>query len=406
MSTLLPTQTSSRIQSLDIIRGVALLGILLMNIQSFSMPDAAYLNPTTYGDLTGINFWVWSMSHVLIDSKFMAMFSMLFGAGVLLFLQHAEAKHGNSMALHYRRMGWLLLFGLIHAHLIWSGDVLFLYAVCGFWIYFFRNASVKKLWISGLMLLFVGWLFNALTQMGLGYMPESEVAKMTTEWAPSAQAIQEDINAFTGTWLEQFGIRSENAFFMQTFVLLYLMLWRAGGLMLIGMALYKQGLFTGKMETKTLLRNSIVCLVSGYALVIYGVIYNFQYEWQMVSSQFAGSQFNYIGSVLVALGYVHGIAYLVQKGKLAGLSRRLAAVGRMAFTNYISHSLICTFIFYGFGLGLYGSFERWEQVLLVFVIWGAQLIWSPLWLNKFRYGPLEWGWRRLTYWNPLKREIN
>jgi uncharacterized protein len=405
MTLLQPTELSTRIQSLDIIRGVALLGILLMNIQSFSMPDAAYLNPTVYGDLNGLNFWVWSLSHVLIDSKFMAMFSMLFGAGVLLFLQHAEVKHGNGFALHYRRMGWLLLFGLVHAYLIWSGDVLFLYAVCGFWIYFFRNVSPRNLWISGLIFLFVGWFFNALTQWGLGYMSDDELKSMSVDWAPSAQAILADTNAFTGSWVEQFNLRSENAFFMQTFVLLYLMLWRAGGLMLIGMALYKQGIFTGGVKNQALLRNSLICLIPGFAIVVYGVIFNFQHNWDMAFSQFGGSQFNYIGSVLVALGYVYGMAYIVQNNWLSGISSRLASVGRMAFTNYISHSLICTFIFYGFGLGLYGSFERWEQVLLVFSIWALQLIGSPAWLTKFKYGPLEWGWRRLTYWNPLKTKL-
>jgi len=403
MTQLMPIQKTHRIQSLDIIRGFALLGILLMNIQSFSMPDAAYLNPTSYGDLTGINLGVWAVSHLLIDSKFMAMFSMLFGAGVLLFCEHIEAKHGTSFFLHYRRMFWLMLFGLMHAHLIWSGDVLFLYAVCGFWIYWFRHCTTKTLWITGIGLLSVGWLLNAFTQWGLAYMPDADLASLQSDWRPATAVINAEITAFTGTWQEQFHIRSEHAWFLETFVLLYLMIWRAGGLMLIGMALYKQGLFSQLKDSKDILRNGIFFAVSGFSLVGYGIYYNFEHQWVMEYSQFAGSQFNYIGSVLVALAYLYLFVFMIQTQRLTTIQNRLAYVGRMAFSNYISQSVICTFIFYGFGLGLFGQFERWQQLLVVLVVWSLILIWSPIWLNKFRYGPLEWCWRSLTYWNPLKK---
>lgn len=402
MSGFQPTQTKARVQSLDIVRGFALLGILLMNIQSFSMPEAAYLNPTAYGDFNGINWWVWSLSHILVDSKFMAMFSLLFGAGVLLFCEHLEARQGNSFFIHYRRMFWLMIFGLLHAHLIWSGDVLFLYAVCGFWIYFCRNLSVRSLWIFGISLLLVGWGLNAFTQFGLNYMNAEEIALMKSEWAPSAAQLQAEIDAYTGTWMEQFAIRSEAALFLETFVLIYLMIWRGGGMMLIGMALYKQGVFTGQLSNRTTLRNATLTLVTGFAIVIYGVVYNMGHNFQFEMSQFAGSQFNYIGSVLVAIGYVYLFVWIVQKGFLTGLTRRLAAVGRMAFTNYIAQSVIATTIFYGVGFGLFGTFERWEQLLVVIGIWSIQLIVSPLWLARFRYGPLEAVWRMLTYWNPLK----
>ncbi len=405
MSTMLPTNKSNRIHSLDIIRGFALLGILLMNIQSFAMPMAAYMNPTAFGDLTGVNKWVWLLSHLLVDSKFMAMFSLLFGAGVLLFCQHLETRQKKSLSLHYRRMFWLLMFGLIHAHLIWSGDVLFLYAVCGFWIYFFRNASIRTLWVTGILLLAIGWIFSVLTQYFLRYMPAEEVIALQEDWLPPSEVMQAEVAAMIGTWLQQFQVRTEDAFFMETFVLLYMMLWRAGGMMLIGMALYKQGLFTGQLDTRYLLRNALVCLTGGLALVGYGLIFNFRHEFAMEYSQFQGSQFNYVGSVLVALGYVHLLAWLIQKNLFSPIFKRLSYVGRMAFTNYISHSLICTFIFYGFGLGLFGTFERWQQLVVVIIIWIAQLFWSRWWLTRYQYGPLEWFWRVLTYWNPLSERI-
>ena len=134
-----------RIVSLDVLRGVAVAGILIMNIQSFSMPSAAYINPTAYGDLTGLNKWIWIISHILASGKFMSIFSILFGAGVLIFIQNVQARGEKAFAFHFRRLGWLLLFGMIHGYLLWSGDILVCYSLCGMVIWFFRNSSSGKL---------------------------------------------------------------------------------------------------------------------------------------------------------------------------------------------------------------------------------------------------------------------
>ena len=135
MPTLQPTVQQERIQSLDVLRGFAILGILIMNVQSFAMPGAAYLNPMAYGDLTGPNKWVWILSHLFADQKFMTIFSILFGAGVVLFSESAEKKLGKSAGLHYRRTFWLLLIGLFHAHIIWYGDILVSYALVDSWCF-------------------------------------------------------------------------------------------------------------------------------------------------------------------------------------------------------------------------------------------------------------------------------
>ncbi len=126
-----PVAEKERIVSIDVLRGFALLGILPMNIQYFSMISAAYDNPTAYGDLHGANYWIWLFCHVLADQKFMTIFSMLFGAGILLMTSRIEATGKPSASLHYRRMGWLILFGLAHAYLLWSGDILVAYGMCG-----------------------------------------------------------------------------------------------------------------------------------------------------------------------------------------------------------------------------------------------------------------------------------
>ena len=142
-----PVAEAGRIDSLDVLRGVAVLGILVLNVQAFAMPWAAYFNPTAYGDLEGANLFVWVAGRMLADQKFMTIFSMLFGASIVLMTERAEAC-GDARRLHYRRMGWLLVIGLLHAHLLWSGDILFLYAVCGMLVYPLRRQPPGRLRIS------------------------------------------------------------------------------------------------------------------------------------------------------------------------------------------------------------------------------------------------------------------
>ena len=386
-----------RIQSLDVIRGFALLGILVMNIQSFSMPIAAYTNPTAFGDLTGINAWVWTLGHLFIDAKFMSLFSMLFGVGIILFCENLERKGIHNIALHRRRMLWLLVFGLLHAYLIWDGDILFTYAVCGFIVSAFRHHSVKSLWTIGICLLGIGWLLATSLQWILPFMATDDIQMLNDDWAPSAQMISEQINIMTGSWLPRFSLRAENSLSMQTVVFLFYSVWRVAGLMLIGMALHKQGVFEGRIHNSTLGRSAVILLAFGLLIVGYGAFYNHSHEWRLEFSLSLGTNFNYIGSVLMAIGYLYLWVIIVKCGWLIGLTQRLAYVGRMAFTNYISQSLICTLLFYGSGLGLFGQVARWQQLLIVVAIWALQITWSQWYLRRFNYGPLEWAWRRLTY---------
>ena len=155
-----PIGGSQRILSLDVLRGVAVLGILVMNIQCFAMIMAAYINPTTYGSLEGVNGWVWYLGHLFADMKFMTIFSMLFGAGVIVMTSRREAAGQGSAGVHYRRMAWLLVFGLVHAHLLWYGDILYHYAMCGFVLYLFRKAPPWLLIALGLVATSVAFLFG------------------------------------------------------------------------------------------------------------------------------------------------------------------------------------------------------------------------------------------------------
>ncbi len=396
---------SKRIISLDILRGVAVLGILVMNIQSFSMPSAAYINPTAYGDLIGLNKWIWILSHILASQKFMSIFSILFGAGVLLFTENAMAKGLNCAALHYRRMVWLMVFGLLHGYLLWYGDILFTYSLCGMLLFVFRKLPPRKLVWIGFGFFLVPLVLDSLIAFSMPYWPEESLRSTMESWLMNEDSLQHYLMAYRGGWLEQMELRVPGYLFMQTGLFFMQTFWRVMAMMLLGMALFKWKVLSAELSSKSYIRLSLLGLFTGFLLSAMGVLQNFKVGWNMEFSMFLGKHFNYIGSVATAVGYI-GLVMLMAKSKSFQRAKTaLSAVGRMAFTNYILMTLICTFLFYGHGLGLFGSVERKIQALLVLGVWILLLVLSPLWLKRFRYGPLEAFWRSLTYgkWQALKK---
>ena len=394
-----PVSQSDRILSIDLLRGIAVLGILIMNIQHFSMPQAAYINPTAFGDLNGLNKWVWIISHILASEKFMSIFSMLFGAGVLLFSERAELKGKNSAQLHYRRMGWLLIFGLLHAYLLWSGDVLVSYSLCGMLVFLFRKKRPFTLIGIAFAFFLVPILMNLYFVWSIPYWPEETMIFTMDSWMPGLDSIQHHLDVYRSGWWEQMELRVPGSIFMQTGYFFMESFWQVTALMLLGMALYKWKILTCGRSSSFYLRMILIGLISGYLLSALGVYLNFKQQWSMEFSMFLGSEFNYVGSVGVALGYCALVMLFSRSIYGIRIKPMLAAVGRMAFTNYILMTLVCTFIFSGHGLGLYGSVERKYQILIVLAIWILILIVSSVWLKRFRYGPLERIWRVLTYWS-------
>jgi uncharacterized protein len=401
-----PVAEAERIQTLDVLRGFAVLGILVMNIQSYGMPLAAYLNPHAAGPLEGADWWAWLAGHALADRKFINMFSMLFGAGVLLFAARIEARGDKPRALHYRRMLWLLLFGAAHAYLLWYGDILFSYAVCGMLIYPLRRRRPRTLLLVGLLVMAVGSAFYLFAGWSMKYWPPEEIVKLEREnWRPPAEDLAREINIYRGGWLEQMQERVPTSFFLQTQYLLMYELWRAGGLMLIGMALFQWGALRGERSDGFYWRCIAAGALIGMPVTLYGLWRNVAAGWDLHYSFFIGPQFNYWSSVLTSLMYIGVLSLLVRKRAAQWLTSRLAAAGQMAFTNYIMQTVICTTIFYGHGLGLYSRVSRTAQLGIVLAIWMLQLAYSPWWLRRFRFGPLEWLWRSLTYgaFQPLSR---
>jgi len=392
-----PVAPSERILALDVLRGFAVLGILIINIQSFAHGEAAYLNPTAYGDLVGLNRWVWVLSHALANLKFLTIFSVLFGAGVVLMAGKMEAKGRSAAGLHYRRTFWLIVIGMLHAYLLWYGDILVTYGICALPIFLFRKVSPKRLLTVGLVAILVPSLLYLFFGWSLSFWPQEAYERMLLIWKPSEEIIRAEIATYQGGWFEQMSHRVPAAFKMQTFIFVIWSGWRAAGLMLVGMALFKWRVLTAHRSRRFYVTLMVLAFAMGLPLLIYGVETNFAANWSLDYSMFSGQQFNYWGSLFVAMGYISMIMLICKSTHLRKAISWFAAVGRMALTNYLLQTIICTTIFYGHGLGLFGQVKRSEQILLVFGVWAFLLILSPIWLRFFRFGPAEWLWRSLTY---------
>lgn len=400
-----PVAASDRYEVIDFLRGLAVLGILVMNIQSFAMPFAAYFNPTALGPPPPLDFTIWMTSHLFFDQKFMTIFSLLFGAGILLMATRAEERGGRAGWWHYRRMFWLLVFGLIHAYLIWYGDILVLYAVCGSIVYLFRRRSPLTLLILGTLVVAVAPLLTLLASRTIMSAPPEVLQDIRDFWAPSPALLQREIAAFQGGWLAQLPRRAEYAWDFHTFEIWIWGIWRAGGLMLLGMALLKWGVLTAQRSRDFYPRLFVTGWLIGLPVILLGVVRMSAASWETFYSFFIGLSYNYWGSLLVSLGWIGLFVSLWLTQALGGLGARLVAVGRTAFSGYILTSVICTFIFYGHGLGLFGRVRRPGQILVTLIVWTVLLIAAPWWLERFRFGPLEWVWRTLTYGErqPMRR---
>jgi len=391
-----PTLGRSRIDSLDVLRGFALMGILIMNIQSFSMPSDAYFSPNVYGNLEGANALIWVLGYIFVDMKFMAMFSMLFGAGVVLMSQHRDAAGAPVVALHYRRMALLLTFGLIHAYVIWHGDILVSYAICGMAVFWVRKWPVRRMLICGAVLIAFGsWIYML---GGISVMASEDFAEQfRSDFEMTAVEIEEELAAFRGGWMDHLPIRAYEAAGLQTFVLPLMFFWRVSGLMLIGMAMFKSGVLSVQRSTRFYIWMAVLGGGLGIPLSAGGAYWAWLMEFDGAHMFTFGALPNWYGSVGVALMWIALMMLFVRMPILGGVKSVLGAYGRTAFTNYIGQSVLATFVFYGYGLGWFGSLERTGQVGVVAAIWALQLTISPIWLRYFKFGPLEWVWRSGVY---------
>jgi len=415
-----PIASGERIQAIDVLRGFALLGILPVNMIAFAHVQSAYENPAVAGGFTGVNYLSWLITHLIFENKMVTLFSMLFGVGLFIQVDRAEKKRGrvgSARGLYFRRVGWLLLFGLIHAYLYWYGDVLTYYALIGMLVYWLRRLSPRWLFTIGAILLLIGTLAlvgsSVLIDMAVDYVkahPErvedvKDIEQMQAGFRPSPELIERESKqvrdaGFLG--LARLRFWSTLSFQVQGFVAF--VLWRFSGLMLFGIALYKMGLFSLQWSNRVYWRWVFIGFGVGIPLTILSVL-----EHQSLANiaqmlRMMGT-YDYYASLFMAAGYI-GIILLAMKNQwLPALTKRMAAVGQMAFTNYLTHTLICTAIFHGWGLAQFGLWPRYGLWFLAVTIWLMQLIVSPIWLKHFYFGPCEWVWRSLTYWKrqPMRR---
>jgi len=380
-----PVATQDRLFTLDVLRGAALLGILLMNIVNFGLPRAAYQNPDLWGGNDAPNLAAFAIHWIFFQGKMRGLFSAMFGAGMVIFMERAAARDNSVRAadLYCRRMLWLMAFGIVHSWLIWSGDILYSYALCGLLLFPLRNLSPKALFITGGAALLAWQVFISAN----GFLMLS-----TRNAAVAARA--EEAAGRTLTKEQQ---EARKAWDLP----LYGDVW---GMMLIGMGLYKLGVLQGTRSRLFYLRMALI----GYGI---GVPLNAFTTYAMISSHYEiitiymANMPHQLGRASVALGHAAVLLLLAREIRWRWLTSPLAAVGQTALSNYIATSIICALIFFTPGLGLIGQLQRYQLYFVVAGVWIFNLAWSPWWLRRYFFGPLEWCWRSLTYWRrqPMRR---
>ncbi|MDG5758724.1 DUF418 domain-containing protein [Natronococcus sp. A-GB1] len=395
-----PTAPTDRIVALDALRGFALLGILVINIWLFGMPAVAAINPALYGNFSGMDYLAWLVSHVFFEQKFVTLFTFMFGAGIVLFLESKDRKGQPGRRLHFARTFWLLVIGLGHAYLLWYGDILVLYALSGFlvvWVWRWRPA---RQFVLGIAMFAVPSLLYLLAGLGYFALPEDGRAELEAELLASfggGLSPEREIEIYQSGWFDQMTHRVPVVFEFHTLGFLFEAFWMLGGLMIVGMALYKWGVISNRRSTRFYRRLFVGSGGVGIALVLVGVWVREAFAWETMPVITLAFQFNYWGSLLLALGYLAGIMLLCRRARDGVVVGALSAVGRTAFTNYLLQTVLATTIFYGHGLGLFGQLSRMELLGVVVLIWAIQIPLSVWWLERFRFGPVEWMWRTLTY---------
>jgi uncharacterized protein len=404
------TEPPPRIATLDIVRGVAVMGILAMNIVAFAMPFQAYMNPLAYGGESGADFASWLVSFIFVDGKMRGLFSFLFGASMLLVIERAEANDQDAASIHWRRMFWLLVFGLIHLYLIWFGDILVGYALVGMIAWFFRNKAPAALIRWGIALVTVQLMIFASFAVLAFYLQDAAAApgasaESVAEWRGleeqfgvlSGGALAGKLALFRGDYGALVGYRlGEHA--LAPIEGLVLFGWETLAYFLFGMVALRNGFLRGGWSDSAYRRTALIGFGIGipvYALLAWAVARDgFSVPMQLAIQIAATTPFR-------PLMFVATAALIILATRRGGaLVERIAAAGRAAFTNYLGTSLIMTTFFYGYGAGLFGQLSRAELWLPVVAMWAVMLLWSKPWLDRFQYGPLEWLWRSLARGSP------
>ena len=420
-----PVKQEERITLLDSLRGIAILGILLMNIPEFAYSDVLDLDPFVLNEGT-LNYRIWYFIVLFMTGTQRALFSMLFGAGILLFIGRKEGKLEGLQPADYffRRQLWLIALSLIDVFiLLWQGDILLDYAVIGMLMFTFRNLSPRALIICAtICIIFMSArenrnLYNRksmiakgeavasldTTQVKLTSNQKADLRKMLDFKEQNTKEgklkdIKRDNEQVRGDYATIYEYRT-NGYVDFLVPHLFYAIWDVLIFMFFGMAFLKLGILTGDAPTKTYLWMAVLGLAIGLALSYMRLQYliDSRSNFYEVTKNLSFASFN-LNRVARSIGLLGLIMLLYKSGVFRWLFSMLRPVGQMALTNYLGQSIICGFIFNGYGLGWFGELQRYEIYIVVLVVWIFQIIVSNIWMRYFLYGPCEWAWRSATYW--------
>lgn len=429
-----PVAQADRIYAIDTLRGVALLGILLMNIPFFALPER--FSDVFHHNLSHPSFWTDAIITIFFEGKMRALFSMIFGAGILLFILRKRQVGKPFKSLFFRRMGWLVLFGLIHAHiLLWRGDILYYYGMIGMIAFLFRNMRPRYLVLGVPIVAIVSFILSAtfyhtIRNKRLEYLKVEAIQKKhiplnagqketianwkeaQKEFLPNKAEIEKHTRSMKSDYSGVAAYVRPMTWDAQTKYFIF-SIGDILALMMLGMALYKWKFFTGQWSRKKYISTAII----GYGIGLPLVLFNF-YQYNQIAPgpeaairymethpvQWRGIIYPF-QRILLVMAHASVIMLILHAGLWKNMTNRLAAVGQMAFTNYVMQTIFCSLFFFGYGLNYYAELEYYELYYLAAVIWIIQLIISPIWLRYYLFGPLEWCWRSLTYWElqPFKK---
>lgn len=402
-----------RISSIDTVRGVALLGLLTMNLVGMSMPIGAYLSPLAFQSEAPFNDFIFSVFFVLADQKFMGIFSLLFGASLLLLIEKMQDKGKPSLGVHYRRNFLLLLLGILHGVFLWEGDILMIYGFCALLLYPLHRSSPYVLLIIGGLLLALASYSAGGFNGNLSHYDAEQIRQAEEFLKPTAATIAELKSQMSGSYQDILNYRLgeeddlQGARFELELLIFLTTFYRALGMMCLGMALYKWRFVQGQHSMGFYQKSFLAGMLLALPLALYACYLGYSSGWsvQAYFSHWGIMPFTIIASTIMVIAYVAGISWLCKKQWAMPLQLRIQAMGQTALSNYLLQSLIGTTVMYGYGLGLWGELARWQLLVLMLLIWGLQLYLSPLWLRYFRQGPVEYLWRCMTYFSlePLRR---
>lgn len=387
---------TARIEALDVIRGFALAGVLAINAPYFAAPMPAVINPAQPPlAVDSASLWSWFAPYVLFEFKCITLFSILFG--VSLYLVGGEVGDRSKGATLRRRLGWLALFGLLHGVLLWYGDILLSYAITGFLVLGARSWKPRRLLAVGIALVCASQLVVWLMSASAGEMsPAERAAELAQSWSPPPERVAREIAAHQRDF-QTAQLLNLVAWAEQQLQVLLLLTSRTAGMMMIGLGLFKAGFFSGVWRSRAylgLIALGVLCLGALGVYAAHAARNGFPFEEMQAGLGLTTGAL----SPFVSLGYASVIILIVRRGAASWLTAPFAAVGRMAFTNYISQSIVLSTLFWGGrGFGLYGEVSRPALMMIAASLFAAQMVFSTYWLRFFAMGPFEWVWRRLTH---------